>query len=220
MSVTLEEYSRNCPATFEEFYNQAINKSPFDLDWNQRGFNHRSHGNDFNWSCQSALMPTMVLLGSLAEVVIQTGEREGYSGAAFAKGLSLNGKERKELYVIDATRQPIQDKFDTYTFPCKRTFINRNVLEIQLPKELPECDVMFIDTLHEANHVWSELHNLAPLCKKYLVFHDTVSQGQYSLDTNTPLGINMAIDKYTEENGFEFISELFFNHGMRIYKRK
>ena len=46
--MTLEDYAKNCPNTYEEFYQRAINKPPFDLDWNQRGFNHRSHGNEFN----------------------------------------------------------------------------------------------------------------------------------------------------------------------------
>ncbi len=60
---------------------------------------------------------------------------------------------------------------------------------------VPECDLLFIDTLHTYKQLSRELVLHAQRARKYLVFHDTVTFGLTGEDGSTP-GIRQAIDEF------------------------
>lgn len=51
------------------------------------------------------------------------------------------------------------------------TFIQSDTLQV----EIPECDMLFIDTLHTYDHLTKELNLHSQKVRKYLAFHDTQS---------------------------------------------
>ena len=217
--MNYDEYIASLPATFEEFYEMARNKPPFDCSQNWKGFNRVHYENGHKVSDQAAHLPLLELLARDCSIIVQTGEREGYSSAAFAAGLAKNNRKDKFLMSIDETRHAIQDVFDKYKFPCERQFVQKSVHDPDLKYLIvPECDLLFIDSFHSGTHVKKELENLGHWTLKYLVFHDTLSQGGQSLDAGNDDGINWAIEEYTKKNHFELLYECYFNHGLRVYK--
>jgi hypothetical protein len=87
--------------------------------------------------------------------------------------------------------------------------------------------MLFVDTLHTYDHVKKELsdHNLCAV-NKYLVFHDTYTQGTKSLDVPGEEGILRAIfeavnffnDEYDRAQ-FELRYASNFNHGLLVYEK-
>jgi hypothetical protein len=51
------------------------------------------------------------------------------------------------------------------------------ILEDSRKVELPECDLLFIDTLHNYDMLKEELNIQSSKAKKYIIFHDTISFG-------------------------------------------
>jgi hypothetical protein len=71
---------------------------------------------------------------------------------------------------------------------------------------LPEpTDMLFIDTLHTAKQLWSELVRhadpMANNVRKYLVFHDTATFG-YTDEVGEGPGLRLAIRKFQKEHAF------------------
>ena len=66
-------------------------------------------------------------------------------------------------------------------------FIHASDIDI----EIDETDLLFIDTMHTADHTYLELKNHAHKVKKFLVFHDVNPQR---------FGTQEGIDQYLKEN--------------------
>ena len=81
---------------------------------------------------------------------------------------------------------------------------------------------MFIDTYHEYNQLKQELKLHGNKVKKYLIFHDTTTFGQFGetfKELNT-IGIWKAIQEFLDENKNWIIEEkLDNNNGLTILKR-
>lgn len=88
-----------------------------------------------------------------------------------------------------------------------------------------DCDLLFIDTLHEYDQLRQELTIHAPRCRKFIVVHDTESFGF----SDSPLtveygvggpGLRAAISEFLESNGEWSLAEHFTNqHGLTILAR-
>ena len=48
------------------------------------------------------------------------------------------------------------------------------LLASSLEIEIPRCDLLFIDTIHECEQLTQELKLHSPSTKKYIIMHDTV----------------------------------------------
>jgi len=55
-----------------------------------------------------------------------------------------------------------------------------------LEREIPECDMLFIDTNHFGMQLRRELEVHAPKARKFLVFHDTTTFGTVGADGKRP----------------------------------
>jgi hypothetical protein len=107
-------------------------------------------------------------------------------------------------------------------------FVIGNVLNM----EIPECDLLFIDTLHNYNQLKQELSLHSNKVKKYIIFHDTVSfaysdeknadeMGMLNqIETNLPKGLWPAIEEFLYHNRDWVIWEKKpNNNGLTILKR-
>jgi len=92
--------------------------------------------------------------------------------------------------------------------------------------EIEECDLLFIDSLHNADHVAAELRH-ADKVNKYIVFHDVVKWGEFgeSAETlgemrNDIKGINFAINAFMESHPeWKEVERYDNNHGLLVIKR-
>jgi cephalosporin hydroxylase len=104
-------------------------------------------------------------------------------------------------------------KLDTYDIEdCPDTFLEeakaagRDVTfhkEDTLKAEIPETDLLFIDSFHSYEQVKTELELHASKAKRYIVFHDTIlfsERGQDTLDGEETRGILSAIEEFLESH--------------------
>jgi hypothetical protein len=99
------------------------------------------------------------------------------------------------------------------------TFHNQDVLNV----EIEETDLLFIDTYHEYNQIKNELKLHSNKVKKYLLFHDTTTFGEFGETFKEPntIGIWPAIQEFLEENkGWEICEKLENNNGFTVLKKK
>ena len=93
-------------------------------------------------------------------------------------------------------------------------FIQGDILEI----EIPETDLLFIDTLHNYPQLSNELKLHGNKAKKYIVMHDTETNkivGDFGGE-----GLQKAIDEFLLENKHWAVKEVFTNNnGLTILKR-
>jgi len=93
-------------------------------------------------------------------------------------------------------------------------FILSDVLKIEIPK----CDILFLDTIHEYNQVKNELELHSSNVNKYIMFHDTESfrtKGEKG-----GMGIWPAIEEFLVKNSEWSIHEVFTNNnGLTIIKK-
>jgi hypothetical protein len=85
-------------------------------------------------------------------------------------------------------------------------FILGDTLEV----EIEPTELLFIDTLHEYEHLKMELEKHGDKATKYLVFHDTTSCPE----------LNRAIDEFMDENDEWIVKDIYTNNnGLTILRR-
>jgi predicted O-methyltransferase YrrM len=89
------------------------------------------------------------------------------------------------------------------------------------PDEAPECCLLFVDSLHTHDQVAKELAIFAPKTRRYIVFHDTVTFGQYGADGETGKvdqsvkGIMSAIMEFVQVNPeWQLVRHVLYGHGL------
>ena len=98
------------------------------------------------------------------------------------------------------------------------SFTQADVLNI----EIEETDLLLIDTYHEYNQIKQELKLHGNKARKYLIFHDTTTFGEFGETFKTPntIGIWPAIEEFLLENQEWKIQErLTNNNGLTILKK-
>jgi hypothetical protein len=88
--------------------------------------------------------------------------------------------------------------------------------------EIEETDLLFIDTYHEYNQLKSELELHSKNVKKYLIFHDTTTFGEFgeTFKSANTVGIWPAIEEFLDTNKEWAIAEKFTNNnGLTILKK-
>lgn len=98
-------------------------------------------------------------------------------------------------------------------------FIQADTLNVMIE----QTDMLFIDTKHTAEQVYTELFHNGRMVKRYLVFHDTVSCGEYDYAwPGPPLGILWGIGRYMLENmnAWCMIENYKHSNGLMIFERQ
>ncbi len=98
-------------------------------------------------------------------------------------------------------------------------------------EEIPEHDLLFVDTLHRYHQVVAELDTFARKTKKWIVFHDTITFATWGADGEkgtwvdgprvtpgfepTTHGIRLAIDEFMIENPeWVIVRHAPYSHGL------
>jgi cephalosporin hydroxylase len=152
------------------------------------------------------------LLRNLAvthENVVEFGVRYGTSTIALLAGAP------RRLTSYDIRCQINITQFQSVVNP--RTtfqFFEADTLEA----DIPECDFLFIDTLHTASQVSAELFRHAPQVAKTIALHDTVTFGQVGEDGGP--GLLIGIECFLADNvGWKIFKHYENNNGLMLLRR-
>lgn len=139
-------------------------------------------------------------LASRASLALECGVWEGGTTIPLAMGLRKNNG-RLVAIDIDLTRPALREKIDRYTVGNVE-FLQMNDLDFNRPEELGKYDLVYIDSLHDYEHVVKQLFHFDPYLKKGGVFalHDIVA---YS-----GVGLSDAKEDYGYCNADELIKTL------------
>jgi cephalosporin hydroxylase len=131
-------------------------------------------------------LPTLKRLADECESVVEFGVRTGNSTVAF---LASKAKRVVSYDLAEIRLVLPNDCADRLTMLRENTAMLRDI---------PECDLLFIDTLHTYEQVKAELRH-AHRVSTYIVFHDTVNYGGRDEGNDQGVGIVSAI--------FEFLAK-------------
>jgi hypothetical protein len=169
------------------------------------GMGSISFGNIPNSSDISAHLPLIELLAKLCNSVAEFGTRTCYSTCALLRG--CKNVTSYDILTND-TIKLLKELVPEWNFQIQDTGDENFVM--------PPVDLLMIDSLHTYDHVKNELKQ-AKYVNKFLIFHDTISQGIKSLDKPDEVGILPAIEEFMQENPeWVPIYEVTFNHGLLV----
>jgi hypothetical protein len=150
--------------------------------------------------------------------IVELGVNEGISTTAFCLALGHQRNQNKKFTNVDVhITSMFQDLINMcYNEDIQMNFILANDLDI----EIPECDLLFIDTLHCYAQLVEELKLHGNRAKKYIICHDTETFGQVGIDGSIP-GLQQAINEFIVDNPQWDIKIKYPNcNGLTILERK
>ena len=103
----------------------------------------------------------------MVDHVVELGTDIGFSTTAFLAA----EVERLDCYDINITHSALLLRELAAEGPTKMYLHNEN----SLSANIPECDLLFIDTEHTYQQVYSELTRHAPKAGRFILLHDIVS---------------------------------------------
>ena len=110
--------------------------------------------------------------------VVELGVNEMQTTWAFLKGLRFNKKKKKNLICIDIAGKP--SRFDDIAELAKKNRINMEFIQGDSGLiDIPNTDMLFIDTTHHYGLLMRELNKHNQKVKKYIIMHNTEIDGQY-----------------------------------------
>lgn len=204
---------------FVKFRASRYAKRPWDHADNPFGFAPEDPNPDKS-SDISAHLPILEYFASQCDTITEFGTRYCCSTSALITGAGKRGKNTlvtsydicttPDIYYLIALER-------NGKLPCKWKFNQKDTVSSDF--QIEPCDLLFVDTLHTEQHVKKELALHGHMVKKYLIFHDTFSQGLESMDRKGERGILYAIREYTKDS-FNLIYNANFNHGLQVWERK
>jgi len=162
-------------------------------------------------------LPILFTLGLQCQTIVEFGVRSGCSTKTFLASLQMQAR-RSCLYSYDINNcaqvlgQVGALGTDSNTL---WTFVQADTAHLEM---IPECDLLFIDTLHTHNQVVAEVEHHKSV-RRFMVFHDTVLFGVNG-EQGQP-GIRIAIDTFRHRNPqWRILWEYRHNNGLLILERR
>lgn len=162
-------------------------------------------------------LPVLRKYSEECDVIVELGVRTIVSTWAFLLGTP------KKLISVDI-KHP--NEYNSKDLPLveeisKEIGVDFNfILSDSRTVEIPECDLLFIDTLHTYNQIKKELEIHSSKVKKYMIFHDTETFRTIG-EVNGETGIWPAIEEFLLKNPEWEITEILKNNnGLTIIKKK
>lgn len=149
------------------------------------------------------------------KTVVELGVRGGMSTAAF-----LHAMDQTEgmLYSYDINQHTCHPEI---TLHSRWRFTRGNDTDPNVVRQVPDCDLLFIDTSHAYDHTLFELRTYAPKAKKLVVLHDTQLEQPEAVGPQPPYPVRKAVLEYLQENpGVWDFKEYLHNYGLGILYRK
>jgi hypothetical protein len=142
-------------------------------------------------------LPTLYKYSKECEVIAECGVRSMVSTWAFLQGLLENGKGTKKLYSVDIADVPNVEQVIEFVKPkVEMKFIKHDSATV----ELPEVDLLFIDTWHIYGHLKRELAVHNGRVKKYIIMHDTQIDGEIG----ESIRCNFNIEEQSKISGYSY----------------
>ena len=151
-------------------------------------------------------LPTLKKYASECNNVVELGTRDGVSTIGLLAGLP------KELLSLDIVFPQSNYMKEMYSMAKKEGIYYWFKLGNSLEIELPETELLFIDTIHTYNQLSQELKRHGGKVKKFIILHDTTSCKEE---------LQPAINEFLEQNKQWSIHEVFENNnGLLILKHE
>lgn len=182
-------------------------------------------------------LPTLMELSKDCETICEFGVRSIVSTWAFLHGLQLNNSKNKNLVSVDIVN--VKDINSVIDIAKKDNISMKFICENSVNCEIPETDMLFIDTWHIYGHLKRELATHHKKVSKYIVMHDTEldkikgesirsgwdikkqsEESGYSVE-EISTGLQKAIDEFLSEHQEWVLHKVYTNNnGLTILKRK
>lgn len=157
-------------------------------------------------------LPTLSTYASECNVIVELGMRYGLSTVALLHGIgkgSLYSYDIQKTFAAQGISELAKDNDINFVFT------EANDLEV----EIPECDLLFIDTLHNYSQLKAELSLHASKSRKYIIMHDTTSFGTKD-ESGSGQGLNAAIREFLSANkSWKQKAVYTNNNGLTILER-
>ena len=177
--------------------------------------------NDFDYKLDNFLFPLIKEIDN--PIILELGVQNGRSTKKF---LDICKKNNGELFSVDIDDCSNVTKDKNWHFFQTRDD-NFEYIKSKIPKKI---DILFIDTLHEANHVKKLIYEYYPLIKKNgFIFIDDVShlpyleskeRNNFYCEINNKETFNLLISIYSENKENFDLNFTFVSSGLAIIKKK
>ena len=176
---------------------------------------------DFNYKLDNFLFPHIYQIQD--PIILELGVQKGRSTKKF---LQLCNKNNGKLFSVDLDDCSNVSKDKRWKFFQTRDD-NFEFIKSQIPNKI---DVLFIDTLHEANHVKKLICEYYPLLNTNgYIFIDDIShlpylknsqRNNFYCEINNQETLKMLLEIYSENSENIDISFSFISSGLAIIKKK
>lgn len=118
-------------------------------------------------------LPVLRELASKCSSVVEIGMRSMVSTAGLLQGLAENPDPFRSYVGIDISLPPFSTLQQSRQFADEQGFSFAFWHDNDMNIEIPETELLFIDSLHTYCHLSYELEKFAPSVSKYIAMHDT-----------------------------------------------
>lgn len=156
-------------------------------------------------------LPTLRRYAESCDIVVELGVRYIVSTWAFVVA------KPKKLISVDIVNPDTHPDSRGYRVQHIQSACSENGTDFQFIMEdsrkvdLPEHDLLFIDTLHNYEMLKEELRVQAPKTRKFIIFHDTTLFGQQD-EQGQGLGLIKAIQEFLSTNPDWSVKEIYHNN--------
>lgn len=166
-------------------------------------------------------LPTLKKYADKSDVIVELGVRTGLSTIALLMG------QPKKMYSYDIVKYPEISRVEQMAKDAGLDFIFTEANDLDI--EIPECDLLWIDSFHTASQLRKELELHAGKANKYMAFHDTTTYWEKGEDSyeavsgtamNCGQGLKYALEPFLEANKqwtIEYRTEK--NNGLMVLKK-
>jgi hypothetical protein len=143
--------------------------------------------------------------------IVELGVNEGISTTAFLKA-------KRKFSNVDVHITPM---FQELIDMAKAENVEMKfTMEDDRKVEIPECDLLFIDTLHNFSQLAAELTMHGNKSRKFILMHDTETFKDVGIDGSVP-GMKQAVDDFLRDNSHWYVKEHFTNNnGLTVLERR
>lgn len=163
-------------------------------------------------------LPTLNRYAQGCDVVVELGVRSVVSTWA------LVAAKPKVLVSVDL-KHPSNfgagDELNRVTEACNKNGVKFSFVEADSRTyDIPECDLLFIDTLHNYEVLREELRVQSVKAQKYIIMHDTFLFGSRDESTVEGRGLNAAIIEFLATSPQWRVKEVYTNNnGLTVLER-